>query len=73
MLANRLAATRRLFSVPGLLALLASCLGTAGCAHENQFVKRMRQHDTRLQTDRVDYEVELQEARRNQAEQASLH
>jgi hypothetical protein len=72
MTAKRLATTRRLPSAAGLLTLLAACLGTAGCAHEDQFVKRMRQHDARLQIDRVAYEVELQEARRNHDEQASL-
>ena len=72
MAANRLTTTQRLLPTMGLLlALFSTGLGTAGCAHEDQFVKRMRQHDARLQIDRVDYEVELQQARRNQDEQAS--
>lgn len=52
-----------------LLALFAG----PGCAREAEFVKRMHQHDARLRTDRVDYEAELQDARRRQDEQASLH
>lgn len=48
----------------------------AGCARncrlpEADLVTRMQRHDARLQHDRVDYEVELQEARRNQGEHAS--
>jgi hypothetical protein len=54
-----------------MLALLIACAWTAGCARESDYVKRMRWHETRLQSDRVDYEVELQEARRQQDDNAS--
>jgi hypothetical protein len=55
--------------------LLALGLG-AGCARncrlpEADLATRMKRHEAGLRHDRVDYEVELQEARCNQGEHAS--
>lgn len=54
-----------------ILTLLAASAWTAGCARESDYVKRMHRHEVRLQSDRVDYEAELQDARRQQDDNAS--